>query len=132
MSLNAAKSALVRFYKSHEQYLETARRYQDYLDLPFWKKWFVSKVEKPRKDYRYDVCTIRRDWSLVIELRMYFSGTNKEITLAVNENNKGYKLNILTGEKSCYLGRVNPHISEETENLLIDIRYELLTRNLKS
>lgn len=127
MNLEKTKKALIDFQKKHESYLEAAKQYQEYKNLPFWKKLLTMKVEAPRKNYLY------RDFAVyystrrrfLIELRMYYSGSHKEITLVVNENNCGYKLNIATGEKSYYLGRVNPTISKSAEEILENVRKEL-------
>jgi hypothetical protein len=124
MNIKNAKKALIKFQKKHESYLDAAKQYQEYKKLPFWKKWFVEEVKSP-KDYCYDVCTICCTSSVVIELRMYFSGKFKEITLAINEKGNGYKLNIDTKEKTYYLGSVNPNISLGAELILEDIRREL-------
>lgn len=128
MNIEKAKKALIDFQKKHESYLDAAKQYQDYKHLPFWRKWFTTEVREP-KHYCYDVCTVHNSTrcSFLIELRMYYSGTNKEITLAVNENNHGYKINIATKEKSYYLGKVDPNISMSAEGLLEDIRKELVS-----
>ena len=124
-AIDYAIEALVAFQKKHEDYLETAKQYQEYAALPFWKKWFCDRVEKPEKDYLYECVTLYYNWPLRIELRMSFFNDKKEISLAVNESNCGYKLNVDTMEKSYYLGRVNPEISSSTESLLIAIRNKL-------
>ena len=127
MNLEKAKKALIDFQVKHESYLDTVRQYQEYKNLPFWKKWVTKKIEAPRRDYLYEDFPIYRSirGMMAIELRMYFSGTHKEITLAINEGNRGYKVNVDTGEKSYYLGRVNPEISIAAEEILEDIRKEL-------
>ena len=127
MNIEKAKKALVDFQKKHESYLDAAKQYQEYKSLPFWKKWFKTEVKEP-KHYCYDVCTVHSSTrcAFIIELRMYYSGPNKEITLAVNENNHGYRLNIATREKSYYLGKINPNISISAEDFLENIRKELI------
>ena len=127
MNLENAKKALVDFQMKHESYLDAAQKYQEYKNLPFWKRMISRRVEAPRRSYLYEaypVYTSRRK-TMYIEMRMYFSGTYKEITLAINEGNRGYKVNVDTGEKSYYLGRVNPEISIAAEEILEDIRKEL-------
>jgi len=128
MNIERAKKALIDFQIKHESYLNAVKQYEDYKNLPFWKKWFITEVREP-KHYCYDVCTVHNSTrcSFLIELRMYYSGVHKEITLAVNENNHGYKLNIATKEKSYYLGKVNPNISISAENILENIRKELVS-----
>lgn len=127
MNLTNAKQALIDFQMKHENYLDASQKYQEYKNLPFWKKWITKSVEAPRRDYLYESFPIYRGIGdmMVIELRMYFSGVHKEITLAINENNHGYKVNIDTREKSYYLGKVNPNISVAAEELLESIRKEL-------
>ena len=124
MNLTNAKKVLIDFQVKHENYLDASQKYQEYKDLPFWKKWITKSAEAPRRDYLYEDFPIYRSirGMMTIELRMYFSGVNKEITLAINEGGRGYKVDVNTGEKSYYLGRVNPEISEE---ILEDIRKEL-------
>jgi hypothetical protein len=126
MNLTRAKQALIDFQRKHESYLDAAKKYQEYKNLPFWKKWMTKKIEVP-KDYLYDNYTVYRGVRgvMCIELRMYFSGIHKEITLAINEQNRGYKVDVNTGKKSYYLGRVNPVITESAERILEDIRKEL-------
>ena len=126
MNLQKAKQALIEFQKEHESYLDASQKYQEYENLPFWKKWFTESVEAPRRNYLYKCCTIISKTHLKVELRMYFSGKNKEISLAINESNKGYMIDLNTGEKSHYLGRVNPSVSSEAEDLLETIRKELV------
>lgn len=127
MNLEKAKKALIDFQMKHESCLDAARQYQEYKNLPFWKKWVTKRVEAPGRDYLYEDFTIYRGLRgvMAIELRMYFFGTHKEITLAINEQNRGYKVDVNTGEKSYYLGRVNPVITESAEQILEDIRKEL-------
>ena len=125
MNLTNAKKALIKFQREHESYLDASQKYQEYKLLPFWKKWFTDVVEAPRRNYLYECYTIVSKTYLKIELRMYFSGRNKEISLALNECNKGFKIDLNTGEKSYYLGRVNPSVSPEAEALLENIRKEL-------
>lgn len=127
MNLQKAKQALIDFQKKHESYLDAIRQYQDYKNLPFWKKWFTERVEAPRRNYLYENFPIYRSirGMMAIELRMYFSGTEKEITLAINEGNRGYKVDVNTGEKSYYLGKVNPAITESAKEILEGIRKEL-------
>lgn len=127
MNLERTKKALIDFQVKHENYLDASQKYQEYKDLPFWKKWFTKKVEAPRRDHLYEEFPIYRSirGMMTIELRMYFSGVNKEITLAINEGGRGYKVDVNTGEKSYYLGRVNPVITESAEEILEDIRKEL-------
>lgn len=126
MNLVKAKQAFIDFQRKHEAYLDAAKQYQEYRSLPFWKKWMTKKVEAP-KDYLYNSYTIYRSIRgvMAIELRMYFFGSRKEITLAINEQNRGFKINIATKEKSYYLGRVNPTITEGAEEILESIRKEL-------
>ena len=133
MNIEKAKQALIDFQKKHESYLDAARQYQEYNSLPFWKKWMTKKVESPRRDYLYEDSTIYYSTrcNFIIELRMYYSGSHNEITLAVNEGGHGYKLNIYTGEKSFYLGRVNPIISQNAEEILENIRKELTPLYIK-
>lgn len=127
MNLKYAKQALIDFQEEHESYLDASQKYKKYQNLPFWKKWVTKTIEPPHRDYLYRNYTVCRSprGHLVIELRMYYSGENKEITLALNEGNHGYKVNIDTGEKSYYLGKVNPNISIYAEELLEHIRKEL-------
>lgn len=127
MNLQKAKQALIDFQKKHESYLDAVRQYQDYCNLPFWKKWFAEKPQVPNRSYLYETAIVFSSTRcrFLIELRMYYSGTEREITLAVNEGNCGYRLNVETDKKSSYLGRVNPNISEYAENLLKEIRSEL-------
>ena len=127
MNLTNAKQALISFQMKHENYLDASQKYQEYKNLPFWKKWITKRVEAPRRNYLYEDFPIYRSvrGMIAIELRMYFSGVHKEITLAINEGNHGYKVNLDTGEKSYYLGRVNPNISIAAEELLENIRREL-------
>ena len=127
MNLENAKKVLIDFQVKHENYLDASQKYQEYKNLPFWKKWITKSVEAPRRSYLYEaypVYTSRRGM-MYIEMRMYFSGMHKEITLAINEGNRGYKVNVDTGEKSYYLGRVNPEISIAAEEILESIREEL-------
>jgi hypothetical protein len=127
MNLENAKQALIDFQVKHENYLDASQKYQEYKDLPFWKKWVTRSVEAPRRDYLYEDLPIYRSirGMMTIELRMYFSGVNKEITLAINEGGRGYKVDVNTGEKSYYLGRVNPVITESAKEILEGIRKEL-------
>lgn len=125
MVLNYAKQALIEFQKEHESYLEKRKSYQEWRNLPFWKKWFTKRIEAPHRDYLYKSLTVYSRRNLTIELRMYYSREDKSITLAINENNCGYKINVATGRISHYLGRVNPNISPKAESLLESIRKEL-------
>lgn len=127
MNLENAKKALIDFQVKHENYLDASKKYQEYENLPFWKKWVTKSVEAPRRDYLYEDFPIYRSirGMMTIELRMYFSGVNKEITLAINEGGRGYKVDVNTGEKSYYLGRVNPTITISAEEILKSIREEL-------
>lgn len=127
MNLENAKQALIDFQVKHESYLDASKKYQEYKDLPFWKKWITKSVEAPRRDYLYEAYPVYRSirGMMAIELRMRFSGAFKEITLAINEGNRGYILNVDTKEKSFFLGRVNPAITEAAEEILEDIRKEL-------
>lgn len=127
MNLTNAKQALIDFQVKHENYLDASKKYQEYKDLPFWKKWITKSVEAPRRDYLYEAYPVYRSirGMMAIELRMRFSGAFKEITLAINEGNRGYILNVDTKEKSFFLGRVNPAITEAAEEILEDIRKEL-------
>lgn len=127
MNLENAKKALIDFQVKHENYLDASKKYQEYENLPFWKKWVTKSVEAPRRDYLYEDFPIYRSirGMMTIELRMYFSGVNKEITLAINEGGRGYKVDVNTGEKSYYLGRVNPTITISAEEILESIREEL-------
>lgn len=122
--MKTAEKFLVDFMKKHEDYLDAAKRYQDYRALPFWKRWFTTVV-KPVRDSCYDSYPVYRSYDMLIELRMYFCQDRREITLAINENNCGYKVNVETGEKSYYLGRIDPKISNEAECLLQSIRNKL-------
>lgn len=131
MNLNYAKQALIDFQMKHENYLDASQKYQEYNNLPFWKKWITKSVEAPRRNYLYEDFPIYKSIRMCIELRMYFSGTHKEITLAINEGGRGYKLNVDTKEKTYYLGRVNPVITEAAEKLLEDIRKELAPLYIK-
>lgn len=127
MNLTNAKQALIDFQVKHENYLDASKKYQEYKDLPFWKKWITKSVEAHRRDYLYEAYPVYRSirGMMAIELRMRFSGAFKEITLAINEGNRGYILNVDTKEKSFFLGRVNPAITEAAEEILEDIRKEL-------
>lgn len=125
MDLTIAKKVLVEFQKKHEDYLEKAANYAAWKSLPFWKRWFTKRVDAPRRDYLYENYVIISNSHLHIELRMYYSREDKSITLAINENNCGYKVNVATGRISHYLGRVNPNISEKAAMLLESIRKEL-------
>ena len=127
MNLERAKKALTDFQAKHESYLDAAKQYQEYIHLPFWKKWVTKKIEAPRRDYLYETFPIyvSKRGMMSIELRMYFSGAHKEITLAINEEGRGYMLNVDTKEKSYFLGKVNPVITEAAEEILEDIRKEL-------
>lgn len=127
IDLRNAKIALIDFQEDHKSYLEKQKSYQEYRKLPFWKKWVTKTIEPPYRDHlyrNYIVCISSRR-NLVIELRMYYFKKNKEITLAINENNHGFRVNLESGEKSYYLGRVNPNISIYAEELLENIRKEL-------
>ena len=121
MNLTRAKQALIDFQRKHESYLDAAKQYQEYKNLPFWKKWVAKKIEVP-KDYLYEVFPIyiSKRGMMTIELRMYFSGSCKEVTLAINEGGRGYKRNVDTKEKTYYLGRVNPVITESAEERSAD------------
>lgn len=127
MNLANAKKVLIDFQVKHENYLNAVKQYEDYKNLPFWKKWVTKSVEAPRRDYLYEAYPIYRSirGMMAIELRMRFSGAFKEITLAINEGNRGYILNVDTKEKSYFLGRVNPVITEAAEEILESIREEL-------
>lgn len=126
MDLRIVKEALIEFQKEHESYLEKRKSYQEYIRLPFWKKWTTKTVNPPHRDYLYRNCTVRSlRGHLIVELRMWYSGENKEITLAINEDNHGFKVNVATGKKSYYLGKVNPNISIYAGELLENIRKEL-------
>lgn len=125
MDLTIAKKVLVEFQKKHEDYLEKAANYAAWKSLPFWKRWFSERVNAPHRDYLYENYVIVSNSYMLIELRMFFSREDKSITLAINENNCGYKVNVATGRISHYLGRVNPNISEKAAMLLESIRKEL-------
>ena len=127
MNLERAKKALISFQMKHESYLDAAKQYQEYQNLPFWKKWVTKKIEAPRRDFLYEVFPIylSKRGMMAIELRMYFSGAHKEITLAINEEGRGYMVNIDTKEKTYYLGRVDSTITEAAEEILEEIRKEL-------
>lgn len=127
MGLTNAKQALISFQMKHESYLDAVRQYQEYRNLPFWKKWVTKSVEAPRRNYLYEVYPVytSKRGVMYIELRMYYSGTTKEITLAINEGNHGYRINLATKEKIYYLGKVNPSISIAAEEILENIRKEL-------
>lgn len=126
MDLKRAKQALIDFQQKYESYLEAEQKFQEYQNLPFWKKWFVETVDSPR-DHLYECITIHNSTrcAFLIELRMSFFGTTKRIELAVNENYHGYKLDIISKEKRYYLGRVDPNISISAEEILENIRKEL-------
>ena len=125
MDLTIAKKVLVEFQKKHEDYLREAANYAAWKSLPFWKRWFSEKVPVPHRDYLYENYVIVSNSYMLIELRMFFSREEKSVTLAINENNCGYKINVATGRISHYLGRVNPNISKDAKSLLESIRKEL-------
>lgn len=119
-TIDHAQQLLIEAEKNRESYLQEEAGYQTFLSLPWYKKLF-KEMEKPHFHY-YSSIPLLRNWHQVIEIRMYYNDSVREITLALNEDNHGYRLNVDTGEKSSYLGSVNETVSQEFEELAEQFR----------
>ena len=123
-AIDYAKEILIQREKEFENYLQKRDKYLTYCALPWHKRIFGTRVEEPDFHTYNDI----RVWSgalSCINLRIYYSGTSREITLAINELNNGFMLNVETGEKSSYLGRVGTDISDSIIYIAENIRKEI-------
>lgn len=121
MKLNRAKAAIITAGQQYDKYLDNLIAYNRYNNLPWYKKWFTTKINKPTF-YYYNEEIVYSDFNTIIVLRVFYTETSKLISLAINELGNGYSLNIETMQKTPFLGRRKSTISKESEERLLSIR----------
>lgn len=112
-AIDYAKAAIIAAEKKHEEFITKNLEYQSFNSLPWYKKLLtLHPVVKPEYHY-YEFITLCKGRHHAVELRLYYSGTYREITLAINEDYCGFRLNVDTLEKIPYLGKVDRKVSKE-------------------
>lgn len=113
------------FAKDVKEIISSYDKYEEYQNYSFIKKLFVKKPTPSRRSYLSRRAVIFSDPTTLIEIRFsafpkstHFSEWKTSIYLCINENGHGYMLDIVSGEKSYYLGRVNPTISVRGESFI--------------
>lgn len=112
-----ARMQLIELQKDQEVWMEKNTQYETYKNLPFWKRLFATKVEKPWFSRCMDV-TLYQSRHMVIVFRMYFHEDKRELSYVINEDGYGYKINVDTYEKSSLIGSKGMQISQYAETVL--------------
>lgn len=116
-TIEYAQMQLKELQTEQEAWMEKSKAYKAYKSLPFWKKLFASKVERPYFSRCCDV-TVYQSRHMVIVFRMYFHEDKRELSYVINEDNHGYKINVDTCEKSSLIGSKGMQISQYAETTL--------------
>lgn len=116
-TIEYAQMQLIALQTEQEAWMEKNAKYETYKSLPFWRKLFTSKVERPYFSRCMDV-TIYRSNHMVIVFRMYFHEDKRELSYVINEDGYGYKINVDTYEKSSLIGSKGMQISQYAETVL--------------
>lgn len=112
-----AQMQLKELQTEQEAWMEKNAQYETYKSLPFWKKLFTAKVEKPWFSRCMDV-TLYQSRHMVIAFRMYFHENKHELSYVINEDGYGYKYNVDTDTKESLIGSKGMQISQYAETVL--------------
>lgn len=112
-----AQRQLIGLQTEQEAWMEKNAQYETYKSLPFWKKLFTSKVEKPYFSRCMDV-TIYSSCHMVIVFRMYFHEDKRELSYVINEDGYGFKYIVDTDTKESLIGSKGMQVSLYAETVL--------------
>lgn len=112
-----AKMQLIELQTEQEAWMEKNAAYKAYENLPFWKKLFTSKVERPYFSRCCDV-TLYQSRHMVIAFRMYFHEDKRELSYVINEDGYGFKYNVDTDTKESLIGSKGTQVSAYAETML--------------
>lgn len=112
-----ARMQLIALQTEQEAWMEKNAQYETYKSLPFWKRLFATKVEKPWFSRCMDVPLLRTN-HLAIVFRMYFHEDKRELSYAINEDGYGYKYIFDTDTKEPLIGSKGMQISQYAETML--------------
>ena len=112
-----AKMQLIALQTEQEAWMEKNAAYKAYESLPFWKKLFTAKVERPHFSRCMDV-TLYHSRHMVIAFRMYFHENKHELSYVINEDGYGFKYNVDTNAKESLIGSKGMQVSLYAETTL--------------
>lgn len=112
-----AKMQLIALQKDQEAWMEKNAQYETYKSLPFWKRLFAAKVERPYFSRCMDV-TIYSSRHMVIVFRMYFHEDKRELSYVINEDGYGFKYIVDTDTKESLIGSKGMQVSLYAETVL--------------
>jgi len=124
-AIDYCKQLIAEAEKQREDFLQKDLEYVTWKNLPWWRRWTTFHVVKSPDFHIYREFPLHSNWHQLIELRLLYSKHSRSVTLAINENNCGYRLDILTGEKEGYLGRVDMTVSAQLAEYAENLRKEL-------
>lgn len=116
-SIEYARMQLIGLQTEQEAWMEKNAAYKAYKCLPFWKKLFASKVEKPYFSRCMDV-TIYSSRHMLIVFRMYFHEDKRELSYVINEDGYGFKYIVDTDTKESLIGSKGMQVSAYAETTL--------------
>jgi len=124
-AIDYCKQLIASAEKQREDFLQKDLEYVTWKSLPWWRRWTTLHVVKSPDFHIYREFPLYSNCHQLIELRLLYSKHSRSAMLALNENNCGYKLDILTGEKEGYLGRVDMAVSAQFAEYAEKLRREL-------
>lgn len=124
-AIDYAKGQLVAAEKRHEEFIQKNSEYQSFISLPWYKRLLTWHPVKKPNFYYNEFITLYIDNHHCVELRMNYCGLRREVILAINEDYRGFRLDIYTLQKKPYLGRVEMEVSEEFLSYVMILRNQL-------
>lgn len=112
-----ARMQLIALQTEQETWMEKNSKYETYKSLPFWKRLFATKVEKPWFSRCMDV-TVYQSRHMVIVFHMYFHEDKRELSYVINEDGYGYKYIVDTDTKESLIGSKGMQVSLYAETVL--------------
>lgn len=123
-AIEYAKEIICEAEGLHRDYMTKRAACDQYAAMPWWKRIMVKQPDEPRLNYLRCV-TVKSSYGECVEVRVYYTGTRREVAIAINEGGQGYKVNARTGERSPLLGSRGENISSENVAYMAAIRSEL-------
>lgn len=124
-AIDYAKRQLIVAEKKYEEFIQKNSEYQSFISLPWYKRLLTWHPVKKPDFYHNEFITLYMDSHHCVELRIVYLGTRREITLALNEDYRGFRLDVDTLERMPYLGRVEMEVSEEFLSYVMILRNQL-------
>jgi len=106
------------------EYMTKKHAADQFAALPWWKRVIKTRPEAPRLCF-FRTATMKRDFCECIEVRVYYTETRREVSIAINEAGNGFKIDARTGEKSPLIGAKGQTISNENAAYIETLRRQL-------